>query len=95
MKIKLIHPSLRNSNPELLGWKQLNAHRYMSYNARFKLKDMPREIFMEKYNWAKSEFNSFSEIANRNFLTRRISTPHELLPLLDINLGGLRSIRDD
>lgn len=64
-----------------------NWHNYMTCNLCFKLKNMSKKTFLDKYNWIKSKFYSYPRIAIRVTRATRRSTPYELGLLLAINLG--------
>jgi radical SAM superfamily enzyme YgiQ (UPF0313 family) len=68
---------------------------YSGNNLCFKLKNMSRESFLEKFFWVKNEFNSYRRISERVMRSalRGLSTK-ELGALLAVNLGTRKYIKN-
>lgn len=67
---------------------------YMSYNLCFHLKNMSRQVFLEKFLWMKKKYYSFPQIARRVLRAgARRATVEEMGLLLAINLGSRKGIR--
>lgn len=74
--------------------EERNWNNYSGNNLSFKLKNMPRETFLKRFRWVKSEFNSYRRIAQRVMrgVLRGIN-PYELGLIAAINLGQKKNIK--